>query len=148
MTSMALLIALALPTWLAFLIVAVVNIGAGGALTAAFAAKARAEPVGMPRTAEEIRRDKEWLASMGNGGSAPSPRTSEPLAAGRASDESVVALEADRTPPGEARPAGKAGATPDLGPRTEQPKRGQPVAGGTSTPNGQPMIAEHPDTTH
>jgi uncharacterized membrane protein YqjE len=154
MAGIALVIALALPTWLAFLIVGVLNLGAGGALTAAFGVKARTERVGLPRTTEEIKRDKEWLASMGNGRSSHRPHTSEPLAEGRSGwGEAAEAMGGGETEePGAARgdalPAGKAGATPDLGPRAVEPKRGQPVAGATSTPNGEAMMAQRPDVTH
>src|SRR5690349_10961528 len=149
MTAMALLIALALPTWLSFLIVAVVNIGAGGAIAAVFGAKARSERVGLPRTTEEIKRDKEWLAAMGNGRSAPRPQTPEP-GTGPWGD-APNAARTDAVPAAahvDAKPSGKAGASAQLGPRTEEAQPGQPVAGATSTPNGEPMMAEHPDVRH
>jgi uncharacterized membrane protein YqjE len=149
MTAVALLIALALPTWLAFLIVAVVNIAAGGALTAAFGLKARSEPVGMPRTVEEMKRDKEWLASMGNGRSTPRPP--EPVASTHSSfgyGGADARTSVDPARHADAQPSGKAGATAGLGPRSADPQPGQPVAGATSTPNGEPMMAEHPDVTH
>src|SRR5712691_4311397 len=39
-------------------------------------------------------------------------------------------------------PSGKAGATSDLGPRSPSRWPGHPVAGATSTPDGEPMTAE------
>jgi uncharacterized membrane protein YqjE len=149
MTAIALLVALALPTWLSFLIVALVNIAAGGAIAAVFGAKARSERVGLPRTTEEIKRDKEWLASMGNGRSAPRPQTPEP-GTGPWGDAPNAArtYSAPTATHVDAMPAGKAGTSAELGPRTEEPQPGQPVAGATSTPNGEPMMAEPPDVRH
>jgi uncharacterized membrane protein YqjE len=151
MTAVALLIALALPTWLSFLIVALVNIGAGGALSAVFGAKARAERVGMPRTAEEIKRDKEWLASMGNGRSAPrsETHTREPGTGPWGGPPNAARTDSDPTAThANAAMAGKGGSSAGLGPRSLEPQPGQPVAGATSTPNGESMMAERPDTTH
>src|SRR5437660_1276503 len=56
MVAIALLIALALPGWAAFGIVAIANLAGGGIATAAFAARARREKLALPRTGEELRR--------------------------------------------------------------------------------------------
>jgi uncharacterized membrane protein YqjE len=181
MVSVALLLALALPTWLAFLIVAVLNLAAGGLLTAVFGNKARNERLALPRTAEELKRDRQWIASMGNG-SVPREPAMEPLAEGRTSPQRAgeassvsrthsesgvdanrdAAEDMDRArgapplagpipasePHRDALPAGKAGATPSLDPRSDEPTPGHPVAGATSTPDGEPMMAERRDVTH
>jgi len=132
MVALALLLAQAIPGWLAFALVALVNLIAGGALTIAFMNKARQEKIALTGTEEELRRDKEWLATLREG----SARSLSPAPA------------APRAEPGTARPgsaslpSGKAGATADLGPRTPGPAPGQPVAGATSTPDGEPMTAE------
>jgi uncharacterized membrane protein YqjE len=145
MVAIALLLQLVLVAWAAFGIVALLNLVLGGALTVAFGAKVRAEKLALVRTQQELRRDKEWLSSMrgGNGGIGISqqpraPATHEPAETAMAATE--------RRSPSETRsaqlPSGKVGATPDLNPRTMSPMRGQPVAGATSTPNGEPITAE------
>src|SRR5712671_7321241 len=78
MVALALLLAQAIPGWLAFALVAVLNLAAGGALTLAFMKKARQEKIALPRTEEELRRDKEWLATLGEG--AARPQSPEPAA--------------------------------------------------------------------
>jgi uncharacterized membrane protein YqjE len=145
MVTIALLLQLVLVAWAAFGIVALLNLIVGAALTVAFGAKARAEKLALVRTQQELRRDKEWLSSMrgGNGGvgAAEEPRapaTRESSETATASTERVSA-----SPGGSPQlPSGKAGATADLNPRTANPIPGQPVAGATSTPNGDPMTAE------
>jgi len=132
MVALALLLAQAIPGWVAFALVALVNLIAGGALTVTFMNKARQEKIALPRTEEELRRDKEWLASVGNG-------------AARAAFPQAGAL---RTGPGTAQPQGpslppgKDRAAPDPGPRSPSRAPGQPVAGAASTPDGEPMTAE------
>lgn len=132
MVAIALLLGEVLPGWLAFAIVAVVNLAAGGALTLVFMNKARQEKVGLPRTEEELRRDREWLTSLRE--ASPDRGVHEPV------DGRVVPPPSP--PKGPALPAGKAGGTTDLGPRSPSRAPGQPVAGATSTPNGEPMTAE------
>ena len=132
MVAIALLLGEVLPGWLAFAIVAVVNLAAGGALTLFFMKKARQEKVGLPRTEEELRRDREWLASLRE--ASPDRGVQRPVD-GRAAPPASP-------PKGPALPAGKAGSTPDLGPRSPSRAPGQPVAGATSTSNGEPMTAE------
>ena len=128
MVALALLVAQVLPGWLAFAIVALLNLGVGSALTFVFMNKARQEKIALPRTEEELQRDREWLTSLREGtappggpGSRNGPAAPQPRSAGSAP-----------------LPAGKAGASADLGPRS--PSR--QVAGATSTPNGEPMTAE------
>jgi uncharacterized membrane protein YqjE len=67
MIALGFLLALWLPSWAAFGIVALVNLGAGGALTLAGVRKASRSRVGMPGTGAELERDKRWLASMRDG---------------------------------------------------------------------------------
>ena len=73
MFAIGYLLALWLPQWAAFAIVAVVNLIVGGAITAAGLKKLSRDKVAMRGTGEEIRRDKEWLASLksGDGGARP-----------------------------------------------------------------------------
>ena len=59
------LIGLWLPLWAAFGIVAVVNLGAGGAVTWLGLRKVIQTRVGLPRTSEELQRDKAWLSDLG-----------------------------------------------------------------------------------
>src|SRR6266851_9721582 len=129
MVAVALLIAQALPGWLAFALVGLVNLIAGGALTLAFMNKAKQDKIALPRTGEELRRDREWLASL---------RESAERPGGQAP---AVGAGLDRTRSA-SLPSGKAGATSDLGPRSPSRSPGQPVAGATSTPDGEPMTAE------
>jgi uncharacterized membrane protein YqjE len=134
MVALALLLAQAIPGWLAFALVALVNLIAGGALTVAFMNKARQDKIALPRTEEELRRDKEWLATLREGAVRP-PSPGPPAA---------------RAEPRRARPQSAAlpsvkdgaGATADLGPRPPSRAPGQPVGGATSTPEGEPMTAE------
>ncbi|MFL5311319.1 MAG: phage holin family protein [Myxococcales bacterium] len=131
MVALALLLALAIPSWVAFGLVALVNLIAGGALSVAFMNKARQDKIALPRTEEELRRDKEWLAALREGAAGPPPPERTPRAeAGTARPKSA------------ALPSGKDGATADLGPRAPSRAPGQPVAGATSTPDGEPMTAE------
>jgi hypothetical protein len=68
MMAIGYLVSLWLPYWAAFGIVAVANLGAGGTLTLAGIRRVMRERVELPRTAEEIHRDREWLASLKQGG--------------------------------------------------------------------------------
>jgi uncharacterized membrane protein YqjE len=149
MVAIALLLQLVLVAWAAFGIVALLNLIVGAALTVAFGAKVRAEKLALVRTQQELRRDKEWLSSMrsGNGGvgaaeEPTAPATRESTGPRRAATERA-STSRDRSPQ---LPSGKAGATADLNARTVSPIPGQPVAGATSAPNGEPMTAErdHP----
>jgi uncharacterized membrane protein YqjE len=132
MVALALLLAQAIPGWVAFALVALVNLIAGGVLTVTFMSKARKDKIALPRTEEELRRDKEWLASVRDGGGRPAY---PPTAAPRGATEPAPVRSA-------ALPSAKDGATPDLGPRSPSRSPGQPVAGAASTPDGEPMTAE------
>ena len=131
MVAFALLVAQALPAWIAFGLVAALNLSAGAALTRVYGKKVRQEKIDFSRTEEELRRDREWLSSLREGPARQGvrlPVPSEPPARDPVKSAS--------------RPSGKAGATPDLGPRSPTPDPGQPVAGATSTPDGEPMTAQ------
>jgi len=129
MVALALLLALALPGWLAFAVVGLVNVIAGGTMTLGFMRKAKQDKIALPRTEEELRRDREWLGSVRESALRPGAQApAVPAGADRARDPSL--------------PSGKAGATADLGPRSASRSPGQPVAGTTSTPDGEPMTAE------
>jgi len=72
--AVALLLALAIPGWAAFGIVALLNLGAGSALTLHFVKKARETPISLGSTSTELRRDREMLSSLKNGaGALPLP---------------------------------------------------------------------------
>jgi uncharacterized membrane protein YqjE len=149
MVAIALLLQLVLVAWAAFGIVALLNLIVGAALTVAFGAKVRAEKLALVRTQQELRRDKEWLSSMrgGNGGVGTAEEPRAP-ASRESTEPATAASERPSTSSGRSPqlPSGKAGATADLNARTASPVRGQPVAGATSTPNGEPMTAkrDHP----
>jgi uncharacterized membrane protein YqjE len=153
MVAIALLLQMVIADWAAFGIVALANLLGGAALTLVFTAKVRAEKLALVKTGEELRRDREWLSSMRNGegrvGSSPqlpvdSARTTnaartmtqEPIPGGQGNGRSPTV------------PSGKTGSTADLSPRTPSPVRGQPVAGATSTPDGEPMTAQQGGVRH
>jgi len=64
MTAAALLLSSWMPAWAAFGIVALVNLGAGGALTLAGARKVMRNRVELSRTGEELERDRQWLSAL------------------------------------------------------------------------------------
>jgi uncharacterized membrane protein YqjE len=64
MTAIAFLLALWVPNWAAFGLVALVNLAIGGTLTYVGARRAMHDRMDLPRTAEELQRDREWLSSM------------------------------------------------------------------------------------
>jgi uncharacterized membrane protein YqjE len=70
--AIALVLALAIPSWAAFGIVALLNLGAGSALTIHFVNKARQTQLSLGSTGTELRRDREMLSTITNG-AAPSP---------------------------------------------------------------------------
>lgn len=79
MIAIGYLLAIWLPHWAAFAIVALLNLAAGGILTWSGARRAMRSRVELTRTASEIRRDREWLASLTQGPRAadtpiPTPR--------------------------------------------------------------------------
>ncbi len=60
------------------------NLIAGGALTLAFMNKAKQDKIALPRTGEELRRDRDWLASLPSGkAGATSTPEGEPMTAER-----------------------------------------------------------------
>src|SRR5947209_5879347 len=132
MVALALLLAQAIPGWLAFAVVALLNLVAGGALSVAFMNKARHDKIALPRTEEELRRDKEWLGTLRES-AAP------PLSPAPAAPRPEPGMARPRSP---SLPSGKDGGTADLGPRSPSRAPGEPVAGATSTPDGEPMTAE------
>ena len=67
MIALGYLLAVWLPQWAAFAIVAVANLAAGGLLTLSGTRRAMRGRVDLTRTASEIRRDREWLASLTQG---------------------------------------------------------------------------------
>jgi hypothetical protein len=64
MIAVGFLLALWMPTWAAFGIVALVNLGTGGAVTVAGMQRVMRDRVELPATAEEIQRDREWVAAL------------------------------------------------------------------------------------
>lgn len=64
MVAVSLLLTLWLPAWAAFGIVALVNLGVGGGLTWVAVAKVSGRGAAMPRSSEELQRDKQWLSSL------------------------------------------------------------------------------------
>src|SRR5438132_8952978 len=72
MMSIGYLLGVWLPLWAAFGIVAVVNLGAGGAVSLAGLRKIMRPRVGRPRPGEELQRAQAWLASL-RAGSPPAP---------------------------------------------------------------------------
>jgi uncharacterized membrane protein YqjE len=65
--AVAFLLALWIPQWAAFGIVALVNLGAGAILTLLWGRRALQQGLSLPRTGEELRRDKEWVARLKSG---------------------------------------------------------------------------------
>lgn len=58
------LLAIWLPLWAAFGIVALVNLGAGGLVTFVGLKRVVQTRVGLPRTGAELQRDKAWLSDL------------------------------------------------------------------------------------
>ena len=69
MVSIGFLLAVWIPQWAAFGIVALVNLGAGGFLSMVWGKRVLKQRIELRRTGEELRKDKEWLASLKNNGS-------------------------------------------------------------------------------
>jgi uncharacterized membrane protein YqjE len=65
MIALGYLLALWLPSWAAFGIVALANLGAGALLTVGGVRKVRSRRVDLQRSAEELQQDKRWIASLG-----------------------------------------------------------------------------------
>lgn len=76
------LLAIWLPNWAAFGIVALVNLAVGGMLAWKGTRRVVRDRPTMPHTAEELRRDREWASSLGNGTRpAAPPATTAPVTA-------------------------------------------------------------------
>jgi uncharacterized membrane protein YqjE len=69
MLAVGFLLAVWMPQWAAFGIVALANLGAGGFLSMVGGRRVLKQRIALRRTGEELRKDKEWLASLKNGGS-------------------------------------------------------------------------------
>ena len=67
MIALGYLLAVWLPSWAGFGIVALANLGAGAALTANGVRKVRARRVDLKDSAEELQEDRRWIASLGDG---------------------------------------------------------------------------------
>jgi len=147
MVAIGYLLGVWLPLWAAFGIVAVVNLGVGGAVSLAGLRKIMRQRVGMPRTGEELQRDKVWLASLKERPQPVSPvvergtpmRRSAPL-----HDVPDTGAGPARPPYSQAVPAGKsgstAGATGSLSPRSPDSQRRQPEPGATTPPDGASSV--------
>src|ERR1700682_6489526 len=68
MVAAGFLLALWMPTWASFGVVALANLGAGGAVTVAGIPRLMRDRVELPATTEEIQRDREWLTAMKQNG--------------------------------------------------------------------------------
>jgi uncharacterized membrane protein YqjE len=64
MIAIAYLLALWLPIWAAFGIVALINLGVGAAMSLAGLRKVMRQRPGLHRTNEELKKDKAWLAGL------------------------------------------------------------------------------------
>jgi uncharacterized membrane protein YqjE len=64
MIAIAYLLALWLPIWAAFGIVALINLGVGAAMSLAGLRKVMRQRPGLHRTSEELKKDKAWLAGL------------------------------------------------------------------------------------
>src|SRR4051794_6050884 len=155
--AIALLLATVMASWAAFGIVALVNLGAGSALTVVFGKKAKEMRISLSETGSELRRNGEMLSGLKPGTQAeppfpaparagemrpavPAPSLSPAPAAAAPSDG--ASMPATASP---ATPLGKAGSTPGLQRRSHDPMPGQPVPGAPPTPNGEPMTATRRD---
>lgn len=132
MMAIGYLLALWMPNWAAFGIVALANLGVGGAISFAGIRKIMRARVGMPRTGEELQKDKQWLASLKEG-----PRVNGD---GRLVEPVPARTQVTPSLQPNAVPAGKAGPTSgmhgSLNPRSVEPQRKQPEPVATTPPNG------------
>jgi uncharacterized membrane protein YqjE len=158
--AIALLLATVMASWIAFGIVALVNLGGGTALTVVFGKKAKETRIQLSETESEMRRNREMLSGLKPGARAepplpvPAPAGEARPAAAPAPTWSPAPRPAAEVPTdgasmpsatSPARPVGKAGSTPGLQRLSQDPMPGQPVAGTTSTPNGEPKKATRGD---
>jgi uncharacterized membrane protein YqjE len=150
MMAIGYLLALWIPTWLAFGIVACANLGVGGAVSFVGIRKVMRERVGMRRTGEELQRDKAWLASLKEGPRAEADgklraELTPPAGPAGVQHAPPVNMAGPAQPPvSGAVPSGKAGATSgqtgSLGPRSPEAQRRQPEPGATTPPNGSASV--------
>jgi len=125
--AVALLLALVIPGWAAFGIVALLNLGAGSALTIHFVKKARETSISLGSTGTELRRDREMLSGLANGAaSSPAPV--------------VETIPPERAAP-PARPSWTPAAGADGGGRPSQPISG-------AAPKGEPVSPSRGDLAH
>jgi len=134
--AIALLLATVIASWAAFGIVALVNLGAGVALTVHFIKKARETPISLSSTGTELRRDREMLSSLTNAAPAPAPPARVEAAPQQRPSERVAAPARPSW-----IPAAHSGA--DGGPRTSPP-----VASATPTQKGEPVMATRGNLAH
>jgi uncharacterized membrane protein YqjE len=132
--AIALLLATVIASWAAFGIVALVNLGAGAALTVHFIKKARETPISLSSTGTELRRDREMLSSLTNAAPAPAP-PARVEAAPRPSERVAAPARPSWIP------AAHSGA--DGGPRTSPP-----VASATPTQKGEPVMGTRGNLAH
>ena len=66
MFAIAYLLAMFMPNWVAFAIVAVINLVAGAALTVSGIRRVTRNRVELPVTARELQRDRQWLTALKN----------------------------------------------------------------------------------
>jgi uncharacterized membrane protein YqjE len=64
MMALGYLLAVWLPVWAAFGIVALANLGAGSFLSFVWGRRAMQKRVELRKTSEELKKDKEWLAAL------------------------------------------------------------------------------------
>jgi uncharacterized membrane protein YqjE len=73
MVSLGLLLALVIPAWAGMGIVALVNLGAGAALALVFGKRiGKQDKLELTGTADELSRDKQWMATL-KAGTRPQP---------------------------------------------------------------------------
>jgi hypothetical protein len=70
MFSIGFLLSLWLPQWAAFALVALANLVGGGVLTRSGMRRMMRDRIELPRTAEELQRDRQWLAALKQNGGA------------------------------------------------------------------------------
>ena len=68
MIAVGYLLSLWLPLWAAFGIVALLNLAGGGIVTRMGLQRIRRDRIELPRTTEELRRDRAWLAALKENG--------------------------------------------------------------------------------
>ena len=138
MMALGFLLSLWMPTWAGLGIIALLNLGAGGAVTYAGIRKVMRGRVDLRRTGEELQRDRQWLASLKEPPRAAGDGQMQPPA------PSTNLVPPAQPPHRNAVPAGKAGstagATGSLGPRSPSPSRQPPEAGASSPPDGSTAV--------